>query len=205
MSPFQRPNDKAFPIWRAGAIGSTRISHSHRTVTLNDRTDAVEMIFLASHAAHRRRSPVTSGAMPPTCSPALLHRDGRTCPAGPRDRRRHPLSWPASTSACGESMREKWFLTPPFMPDTFLWSIPGEVEASVKAPATSNLSPMPNRHPAAARSPVPSRSGPRSPITRSRLALAVLRPALGPAGQGAALHPARARPGPEPAGRGSRP
>ena len=33
----------------AGAIGSYKNSHSHRTVTLSDPTYAVEMIFLASH------------------------------------------------------------------------------------------------------------------------------------------------------------
>jgi uncharacterized protein (TIGR02391 family) len=33
----------------AGAIGSYKNPHSHRTVTLNNPTDAVEMIFIASH------------------------------------------------------------------------------------------------------------------------------------------------------------
>jgi uncharacterized protein (TIGR02391 family) len=33
----------------AGAISSYKNPHSHRTVTLSDPTDAVEMIFLASH------------------------------------------------------------------------------------------------------------------------------------------------------------
>jgi uncharacterized protein (TIGR02391 family) len=33
----------------AGAIASYKNPHSHRTVTLNEPTDAIEMIFLASH------------------------------------------------------------------------------------------------------------------------------------------------------------
>jgi hypothetical protein len=33
----------------SGAIGSYKNPHSHRTVTINDPTDAQEMVVLASH------------------------------------------------------------------------------------------------------------------------------------------------------------
>jgi hypothetical protein len=44
-----RPEREALSHLFAGAIGSYKNPHSHRTITINDSSEAQEMVLLASH------------------------------------------------------------------------------------------------------------------------------------------------------------